>query len=63
MNDRPTHAPTFAGSHDESEPNVTRLGRFLDGSIPSRPGPEPTRTRAEARAKGLAVPEDPEFRG
>jgi hypothetical protein len=63
MSDRPSHAPRFVASHDEPEPGVSSAGRFPDGSLPVRPGPEPTRTREEARAKGLAAPEDPAFFG
>lgn len=63
MSDRPAHAPTFTRSHDEPEPGVVSTGRFDDGSLPPRPNPQPSRTREEARAKGLAAPEAPEFRG
>lgn len=63
MNDRPAHAQCFVRSHDEPEPNVVSHGRFPDGSFPMRPAPKPTRTMAEARAKGLSVPEDLEYRG
>jgi hypothetical protein len=63
MSDRPCHAPCFVKSHDEPEPGVISRGRVPDGSLPVRRGPVPTRTRAEARAKGLGAPEDPEYRG
>ncbi|WP_225345076.1 hypothetical protein, partial [Mycobacterium avium] len=53
--ERPTHAPMFARSHDEAEPNCVQN----EALQPSRPVPRPvvSRTRAEAAAKGLGGPE------
>jgi hypothetical protein len=37
---RPAHAPMFARSHADSEPNAVSYGRILDGGR-SRPAPRP----------------------
>jgi hypothetical protein len=54
-NDRPTHAPMFARSHDEPEPNAVS-GVRLQPAQP-RPRREASRTLAEARKLGLSMPE------
>lgn len=62
MSDRRAHAPMFVRSHDEPEPGVVK-NSDLDEEPHYRPKPVPTRTMREARAKGLSVPEDLEYRG
>ncbi len=53
--DRPSHAPMFARSHDEPEPNAVSGDRLRPGE--SRPRREAFRTLAEAREIGLSMPE------
>lgn len=53
--ERPTHAPMFARSHDEAEPNCVQNEALQPSqAVPSAVA---SRTRAEAAAKGLGGPE------
>jgi hypothetical protein len=58
MNDRPAHAPCFARSHDEPEPNVAPRVRLQPGRL--QPKPVPTYTGRDANAQGMPEPEGPE---
>jgi hypothetical protein len=57
MNDRLPYAPTFTRTHDDP------VSLRFDDTPRCRPGPVPSRTLREARAKGLGAPEDPDWRG
>ncbi len=52
MTDRPSHAPMFARSHAEPEPNAVSFGRILDGGR-SRPAPRPRPASGLARVQQI----------
>lgn len=53
--ERPTHAPMFARSHDEAEPNCIEGERLQEPE--ARPRRQASRTLTEARALGLSMAE------
>jgi len=55
--DRPSHAPTFARSHDEPEPDADGPYMLDETRRPHRPARRASRTQREAHEIGLAAPE------